>query len=61
MEPVEIEAKTLIQRSKIPSIGYVINPCTGCVLGCACCYASFAGRQFGLPGHRPHPDQELHP
>ena len=49
MEPVEIEAKTLIQRSKIPSIDYVINPYTGCVLGCAYCYASFAGRQFGQP------------
>ncbi|MBR8640463.1 radical SAM protein [Streptomyces tuirus] len=49
MKPVEIEAKTLIQRSKIPSIDYVINPYTGCVLGCAYCYASFAGRQFGQP------------
>lgn len=47
MEPVEIEAKTLIQRSKTPSNDYVINPYTGCVLGCAYCFASFAGRQFG--------------
>lgn len=47
MEPVEIEAKTLIQKSKTPSNEYVINPYTGCVLGCAYCFASFAGRQFG--------------
>lgn len=47
MEPVEIEAKTLIQKSKTPSNDYVINPYTGCVLGCAYCFASFAGRRFG--------------
>lgn len=46
MEPVEIEAKTLIQKSKTPSNDYVINPYTGCVLGCAYCFARFAGRQF---------------
>jgi DNA repair photolyase len=47
MELVEIEAKTLIQKSKTPSNDYVVNPYTGCVLGCAYCFASFAGRQFG--------------
>uniref|UniRef100_UPI00384EA7FA SPL family radical SAM protein n=1 Tax=Streptomyces resistomycificus TaxID=67356 RepID=UPI00384EA7FA len=47
MEPVEIEAKTLIQKSSTPSDDYVINPYTGCVIGCAYCFASFAGRQFG--------------
>ncbi|MFD5268263.1 hypothetical protein [Streptomyces sp. NPDC058335] len=43
MEPVEIEAKTLIQKSRTPSNDYVINPYTGCVPGCAYCFASFAG------------------
>lgn len=47
VEPIEIRAKSLIQRSKIPTIDYVANPYTGCQFGCAYCYASFAGRQFG--------------
>ncbi|MCO1574227.1 radical SAM protein [Crossiella sp. SN42] len=49
MKPVEIEAKTLIQRAKTPSLGCVVNPYTGCALGCAYCYASFAGRAVGQP------------
>ncbi|WHT23281.1 radical SAM protein [Crossiella sp. CA-258035] len=49
MQPVEIDAKTLIQRPPAPSNGYVINPYTGCALGCAYCYASFAGRAVGQP------------
>lgn len=47
MKIVETEAKSLIQKSKIPSISYVANPYTGCVLGCAYCYASFMGRSVG--------------
>ncbi|MFE7766978.1 hypothetical protein [Streptomyces sp. NPDC057438] len=47
MESVEIEAKTLIQKPKTPSNDHVINPYPGCVLGCAYCFASFSGRQFG--------------
>lgn len=49
MKVGEIEAKTLIQKSKIPSIDYVINPYTGCILACAYCYASFNGRLVGEP------------
>lgn len=49
MKPVEIEATSLINRSKIPSIDYVVNPYVGCVFGCAYCYASFAGRQVDEP------------
>jgi DNA repair photolyase len=47
MKITETEAKSLIQKSKIPSIDYVANPYTGCVLGCAYCYASFMGRAVG--------------
>lgn len=47
MKIVETEAKSLIQKSKIPSIDYVANPYTGCILGCAYCYASFMGRSVG--------------
>jgi len=49
MKLAKIEAKTLIQKSKIPSIDYVINPYTGCMLACAYCYASFSGRLVGEP------------
>jgi DNA repair photolyase len=49
MKIAEIEAKSLIQRSKIPSIDYVANPYTGCMLACAYCYASFSGRFVGEP------------
>ena len=47
MKILEVEAKSLIQKSKIPSIDFVANPYTGCVLGCAYCYASFMGRAVG--------------
>ena len=47
MKPVEIEARSLINRSKIPSVDYVVNPYVGCVFGCAYCYASASGRRVG--------------
>ena len=49
MKPVEIEARSLINRSKIPSVDYVVNPYVGCVFGCAYCYASASGRRVGEP------------
>ncbi|UCC20519.1 MAG: radical SAM protein [Promethearchaeota archaeon] len=35
------EAKSIITRSNIPSIDYVINPYIGCQHGCIYCYAEF--------------------
>lgn len=35
------EAKSIITKSNIPSIDYVINPYIGCQHGCIYCYAEF--------------------
>jgi len=43
----EIEAKTIITPTKVPSADYVINPYTGCQFACAYCFASFMGRFVG--------------
>jgi len=40
----EIEAKSVLQRSGIPGVAYVINPYTGCVHQCVYCYARFMKR-----------------
>lgn len=37
----EIQAKTLVSRSRIPGIDFVINPYRGCAFGCRYCYADF--------------------
>jgi len=39
-----IECKTLMTKSKIPSLDYAINPYLGCEHGCVYCYATFMAR-----------------
>ncbi len=39
-----VEAKSIITKSNIPSVDYVINPYTGCTHACLYCYAEFMKR-----------------
>lgn len=43
----EIQAKSIVARTKVPSADYVINPYTGCQFGCMYCFATFMGRFVG--------------
>ncbi len=40
----EVLAKTLVHRSRIPGVDFVINPYGGCAFGCRYCYADFTRR-----------------
>lgn len=44
MKIKEVKAKSIVVKSKIPSLDYVVNPYTGCQHGCIYCYAKFMKR-----------------
>lgn len=41
MDTLEVTTRTALVRSRIPGVGYAINPYTGCGHGCRYCYAVF--------------------
>ena len=43
----EVQAKSIIAKTSVPSADYVINPYTGCQFGCMYCFATFMGRFVG--------------
>ena len=43
----EIQAKSIIGTTKVPSADYVINPYTGCQFGCMYCFSFFFWRFVG--------------
>ncbi|NQV13413.1 MAG: radical SAM protein [Parcubacteria group bacterium] len=47
MKVQEIQAKSIIAPSKIPSCDYAINPYTGCQHSCVYCYADYMGFYSG--------------
>lgn len=47
MEIKEIQAKSILVKSNIPGIDFVINPYIGCRFACKYCYASFMGKYHG--------------
>jgi len=44
-----VQAKSILQQSRLPGTRYVINPYIGCVHGCVYCYARFMKRFTGHP------------
>ncbi|MFO1078012.1 MAG: radical SAM protein [Planctomycetota bacterium] len=49
MQVREIQAKSLLVKSKLPDAEYVVNPYVGCQFACMYCYASFMGRFVNEP------------
>lgn len=47
MKITEIQAKSIVGSTQVPSADYVINPYTGCQFACLYCFASFMGRFVG--------------
>ncbi|MFX0097741.1 MAG: radical SAM protein [Candidatus Hodarchaeota archaeon] len=43
----EVGAKSIIVKSNLPGISYVVNPYIGCQYGCVYCYADFLRRWTG--------------
>jgi DNA repair photolyase len=44
MQVNEVTAKTIMSKTGIPGIAWVVNPYGGCQFGCKYCYAFFVGR-----------------
>ncbi|WP_414469732.1 radical SAM protein [Methanobacterium sp. ACI-7] len=47
MKVKEIEAKSILSKTRIPIADYVINPYVGCIHSCVFCYARFMKRFTG--------------
>jgi len=47
MKIYEIESKQILTKSKLPGMGYCINPYVGCQHACVYCYACFMKRFTG--------------
>lgn len=47
MKVREILAKSILTRSRIPTVTYAVNPYVGCSHACRYCYATFMGKYSG--------------
>lgn len=47
MKVAEVDAKSVLTKSKLPASEYCINPYLGCSHGCKYCYSRFIGRWRG--------------